>query len=243
MENKNNKLLSYYAGFLSGSLNKFITHPIDTIKTNIQISKIQNDIRLRSIITVSQRIYKAQGIKGFYQGVWIASLMGAPASSLFFGFYDYFKAKLSSSNYLNNDFKYFIAAMGAEAVSCVLWVPIDVIKERLQVQNNLKIYKYKNSFDAIKTILKNEGIFKIYSAYGGTLLSFGPTIGINLLFYEKIKKYLFSERKASTFEHFLIAFSSSVIGSIIINPIEISKIRMQVDRASSNNKGQKGHDL
>jgi inorganic pyrophosphatase/solute carrier family 25 iron transporter 28/37 len=44
--------------------------------------------------------------------------------------------------------------MIAEAVSCVFWLPIDIIKERLQVQNVMKTgYGYKNSFDAYRKIV------------------------------------------------------------------------------------------
>jgi len=58
--------------------------------------------------------------------------MGAPASCLFFGSYEILKLKfaerkLTKSKIIIN----FMAAVGAECVSSLLWVPIDVIKERL----------------------------------------------------------------------------------------------------------------
>lgn len=36
--------------------------------------------------------------------------------------------------------------MMAETISCIFWLPIDVIKERLQVQSNLKAFNYTNTF-------------------------------------------------------------------------------------------------
>ena len=57
---------------------------------------------------------------------------------------------------------YFISGFMAEAVSCVFWLPIDVVKERMQVQTNLKIYNYRNGLDAITTILKTEGVVGLY---------------------------------------------------------------------------------
>ncbi len=43
-----------------------------------------------------------------------------------------------------------------------MFVPIDVIKERLQVQSNLKTYQYKNTIDAIAKISKAEGLRGLY---------------------------------------------------------------------------------
>lgn len=54
------------------------------------------------------------------------------------------------------------AGFAAELISCVFWLPIDVIKERLQVQSNLKLYEYKNTFDAVRQISKSEGILGLY---------------------------------------------------------------------------------
>ena len=39
--------------------------------------------------------------------------------------------------------------MFAEAVACSIFVPVDVVKERRQVQANLGTYKYMNDVDAI----------------------------------------------------------------------------------------------
>lgn len=82
--------------------------------------------------------------------------------------------------------------MLAETVACILFVPIDVIKERLQVQSSLGTYYYKNSIEAFQKIIANEGFFGIYRAYGATVMSFGPCSAINLMTYDLLKcKFLF----------------------------------------------------
>ena len=57
----------------------------------------------------------------------------------------------------------------AETISCTLWVPIDVIKERLQVQSRITAsqetkfkLKYKSDFDAVKQIAKKMKAFVVY---------------------------------------------------------------------------------
>jgi hypothetical protein len=56
----------------------------------------------------------------------------------------------------------------AEMTSCAFWLPIDVIKERLQVQSELKIYTYAGPRDAAKKINRVEGVVGLYrvSIYG-----------------------------------------------------------------------------
>lgn len=145
----------------------------------------------------------------------------------------------------NNPLLFFTAGMIAEACSCVLWVPIDVLKERLQVQSELKTYSYKNTFDAIGQISKKEGILGLYKAYGATILSFGPYTGISIALYDKIKRNRLnffthfsnfldmlgldgSDRPITLFESFILSSASGFLASIVTNPMDIVKTRLQV---------------
>ena len=38
----------------------------------------------------------------------------------------------------------------AETISCIIFVPVDVIKERRQVQANMHSYEYKGDVDAFR---------------------------------------------------------------------------------------------
>ena len=74
---------------------------------------------------------------------------------------------------------HFSAGLIAECFSCILWVPIDVIKERLQVQSSLpqtasSALRYRGNLSAIQTIARTEGIRGLYKGYGATVASFGP---------------------------------------------------------------------
>lgn len=165
--------------------------------------------------------------------------MGAPASCLFFGSYESFKYfQNMQSLYTNQMLKDFMSGVGAECVSCVLWVPIDVVKERLQVQNALKSYKYEGSIDAIKQIMRGEGVIGLYRAYGATILAFGPFVGINLMLYEKVKRFLNVDASNPQFlKTISTAFITGSIASFLTNPFDIAKLRMQVQRAEIANQG------
>ena len=76
-----------------------------------------------------------------------------------------------------------------------MFVPIDVIKNRLQLQRSDASGKviaypgqpvYKNTFDAFIKIGAKDGIRGFYKGYGVTLLSFGPFSALYFLFYEEV---------------------------------------------------------
>lgn len=68
-----------------------------------------------------------------------------------------------------------------------MFVPIDVVKERRQVQADLKSFDYKSDLDACRQIKKVEGVRGLYRAYGATVMSFGPFSAFYFLFYENLK--------------------------------------------------------
>ena len=127
----------------------------------------------------------------------------------------------------------------AEALSCVLWVPIDVIKERMQVQTKplsgalqqqQQLY-YRNTMDALQTIARTERLGSLYKGYLATLLSFGPFSALYFMFYEKSKAVM--QKRLETDElpaHYTLtsATLAGATASFLTNPLDLIKLRLQV---------------
>lgn len=118
----------------------------------------------------------------------------APATCLYLTSYEVSKDALSRVDAVavSPSLLYLGAGMSAEALSCVLWVPIDVIKERMQVQqapaaNASQALYYRNTKHAVETILQTERVRGLYKGYAATLLSFGPFSALYFMFYEKVR--------------------------------------------------------
>jgi len=75
--------------------------------------------------------------------------------------FEYFKQRLQERRF-SGFATLFCAGMLSEAVSCLIWLPMDVVKERLQVQQILKIYYYRNSVEACRQIFNSDGILGFY---------------------------------------------------------------------------------
>lgn len=247
-------LISMISGLFSGSYAKLITHPIDTVKAKIQVSTTLT--QKPTILGTFTNTIKNEGIKGLYKGLPIAILGAMPACILYFGSYEFAKKRLLLfKNFSNSEFlMYFISGMFAETISCLIFVPVDVIKERRQVQINLGTYNYKSDFDAFKTILQQEKLRGLYKAYGATVMSFGPMSAFYFMFYEFFKGFcvrndartyiqrvkkedmdkLKEEKLDIPFRQSLIcAGLASSLSSFITSPLDLVKLRMQVQRAST----------
>lgn len=190
VEKKNNNLstlASSIAGLIGNSIGKFVCHPIDTIKAKIQVQQTTTSSRFGFVIKdVAMKTLAKEGWPGLYRGFGISLIGSVPASGLYFGSYEFFKQKTLKIKYLQERpfLTYLAGGMFAETVACIIFVPIDVIKERRQVQSDLKTFTYKSDIDAIRQISKVEGLRGLYKAYGATVISFGPFSALYFMFYE-----------------------------------------------------------
>jgi len=142
--------------------------------------------------------------------------------------------------------------MVAEALSCVLFVPVDVIKERMQVQGGSATAArggtfYRSTGHAIRSILKGEGISGIYRGYLATVGSFGPFSALYFAFYEAAKAAVAGNdspgdaRQLGFSESLGCAAAAGAAASVLTNPLDLVKLRLQVQRGAGGlNFGYRG---
>src|SRR5262249_2238473 len=149
------------ASATAGMLARLPCHPLDTAKAKMQ-ANIAAPGAHPSLVSVLRETIRAQGFRGLYAGFWVTFVGSAPAACTYFTSYEFLKPFLGKVNSkifeLDSMTNHFSAGLLAEAISCVLWVPIDVVKERLQVQSlippEFSSTRYKGNLDAIITIAK-----------------------------------------------------------------------------------------
>jgi hypothetical protein len=210
-------------------------------------------------------VLQTEGIRGLFKGIGAVLVGGIPGVTIYMTSYEYFKDNLSQ--YTNSQFAvYFAGGMLAEAISCIVFVPVDVVKERLQVQRqklaetpkhstngiscaHQQLY-YRNSYDALMQIYTQEGIRGIYRGYGATMLSYGPFSALYFLLYEETKALLLTQKgrtfnesayEISAKENVDLSFMESLacsafagsVSSLVTNPLDLAKLRLQIERAGS----------
>ena len=191
----------FLAGGVSGLLSRAATHPVDTIKSQMQVSNLVVKRRStersgcgstshhRPILPSTRLLNAKHAIKNLYRGFGAAALGAPMASGMYFLGYETTKKTLkkirrerrlegafNDDDHEEEEYKEdnkttihmidnIITGVVAQAFAGIAYTPVDVVKERMQVSSvlptNLKTNNgvdYRNAFDALKTIVKNEGI-------------------------------------------------------------------------------------
>lgn len=141
-----------FASAFAISLGKMATHPLDTAKAKLQIrrSGAAASSTGNGTTTTLRGVLRSSTLRELYSGFPIAVTGALPAGALYMTTYEYCKERFreDSRGYGMNQNHFltdFTAGFIAEVVSCVFWCPVDVIKERLQVQKDLRNLYYSSS--------------------------------------------------------------------------------------------------
>jgi Mitochondrial carrier protein/Mitochondrial 18 KDa protein (MTP18) len=259
--NNNNEtsILSNAMGSASaGIIARVTTHPLDTAKARLQSL---NNADYRGPMDVLWQTFRSEGIKGWYRGFSTVIVGGTPGTIVYLCSYDLFKDMIGKSTTIKtseNDntesfWVHFSSGILAESVACLIYVPVDVIKERLQIQHRTDSFQYKGGWDALMKISQNEGFSGIYKGYGATLASFGPFSALYFMFYEKFKMwskhYTETTSSSSTALPFpwivLSSAGAGALASFLTSPLDMAKLRLQVQRgariSSSGHSPQTNH--
>jgi uncharacterized membrane protein YgcG len=198
---------------------------------------------------VVRQTIKQEGIQGLYRGLGTVISIGTPAFVLYLATYEQTKKALLSFPALQENYQFvghFLSGITAETVSCLVYVPVDVIKERLQVQRKLRtgqeisgsLPMYRGTWHALATIMETEGLRGVYRGYGATLLSFGPFSAFYFLFYEKFKAWSAKTVGVEKVEEIPFqwtlasAAGAGALASWITNPVDLVRLRLQVQRGA-----------
>jgi len=246
----NNLVYNGLGSATASIISRIITHPIDTVKARLQATlQVDSSTKYKGTFDVLRRTIQTDGILALYGGFGAIVVGGTPGTMIYLCTYDLCKDYLNQNRWnLPNFSIHFLSGMIAETTACTVYVPVDVIKERLQVQQNVPSisFQYKGSYDALKQILKSEGLRGIYKGYGATLASFGPFSALYFVLYEKSKSVAENYR-IRTFTvspqswnvdslpfHYVVVCSSSAGASAawLTSPLDMAKLRLQIQRGS-----------
>jgi len=175
--------LKFLAGALTGGIGSFVGNPFDVMKTIMQA----NEGKPISITEVASKMYKDQGISGFYRGVQANVMRACVLNASKMATYDEAKGHVcDATGWTRKDPKtVFVSSVIAGFVMTLCVSPFDMIRTKLMNQpTDKKIYS--GFVDCVMKTIKNEGILSLYRGFIPIWGRFAPSATIQLLTIETL---------------------------------------------------------
>ncbi|KAM0947685.1 putative mitochondrial carrier protein [Dioscorea sansibarensis] len=202
--------LSYLSGALAGCAATVGSYPFDLLRTILASQgepKVYSSMRSAFV-----DIIKTRGARGLYAGLGPTLVEIIPYAGLQFGTYDtckrwmmawnrYRRSNLisSRSDYSLSSFQLFLCGFAAGTFSKAVCHPLDVVKKRFQIEGlqrhpkygaRLENRSYKNMFDAVRQILRQEGWPGLYKGLYPSIIKSAPAGAVTFVAYEYASDWL-----------------------------------------------------
>jgi len=129
----------------------------------------------------------------------------------------------------------------AGAFGATIVYPIDLVKTRMQNQRSSIVGQllYKNSMDCVKKVFRNEGSLGFYRGLGPQLVGVAPEKAIKLTVNDLVRGRAMDPEtgRISPFWEIVAGGSAGGCQVIFTNPLEIVKIRLQVQGEAAKVEG------
>ncbi|CAM9907838.1 unnamed protein product [Discosporangium mesarthrocarpum] len=234
-DKKKNPLIHLIAGGMAGVVESSCCHPLDTIKTRMQLRTKAGS--RRGPITTATRIITNEGFFSLYKGLSAVMAGIVPKMAVRFTSFESYKDLLGASDGKDRG-KVFLAGLGSGVTEAVLVVtPAEVCKIRLQAQYHSMLdpqemarRKYKNVIQTAFVIAKEEGVGALYKGLAPTVLRQGCNQAVNFTCYQIFKSQtmqLTGQKELDPWQHMLLGGLSGGIGPCVNNPLDVVKTRLQ----------------
>jgi solute carrier family 25 S-adenosylmethionine transporter 26 len=208
----------FLAGSAAGILSDAITHPIDTVRANLQYQRGFSNLKYGSARGAFTSLLRERAL---YRGFLSVAVTTVPAHGLYFTGFEWasrwYQRKRPGEEFRSHLF----GGLVAEVAGASVWVPADVIKQRVQLSAD------KSTVAAVRRLLAEDGVRGFYRGYWTSLATYGPFVALYFASYEWLLD-LFPNRAAAGAQ-VVCGTTAAVVASFVTNPVDVIKTRVQID--------------
>ncbi|XP_072978798.1 uncharacterized protein [Typha angustifolia] len=246
-------------GAIAGACGEGMMHPIDTVKTRLQSQAVITGTQAqKNILQMVRTVWAADGLKGFYRGIAPGVTGSLATGATYFGVIESTKNWLEEVNpNLSGHWSHFIAGAIGDTLGSIVYVPCEVMKQRMQVQGTRDSWMsaitkgsisqkpgthmygyYAGMFQAGHSIWKEQGPKGLYAGYWSTLARDVPFAGLMVTVYEALKdlseygkqRYRLNREfhLNSSIEGLLLGGLAGGFSAYVTTPLDVIKTRLQV---------------
>lgn len=204
-------------------------YPLDVVKTRIQL-QVNTQAKgegYTGIVDCFLKIIKQEGFSRLYRGISAPIMMEAPKRATKFAANDEFGKFYRNLFGLkeNNQPVAILNGASAGATEAFVVVPFELVKIRMQDKTS----KYKGALDVVKTVIRQEGILRMYNGLEATLWRhvcwnaayFGSIFQIR----ELMPKY--EDKTKRMMVDMISGCIGGIAGTILNIPFDVVKTRVQ----------------
>ncbi|KAH9892870.1 mitochondrial carrier [Cubamyces lactineus] len=130
------------------------------------------------------------GVRALYRGLVPTAMGVAPYVGINFASYEALRGVITPPGKSSVHRKLLCGAL-AGSISQTLTYPFDVLRRKMQVTGmNALGYKYNGALDALRSIVRTEGIKGLYRGLWPNLMKVAPSIATSFFTYELVKDFL-----------------------------------------------------
>ncbi|XP_062214554.1 uncharacterized protein LOC133915422 [Phragmites australis] len=237
------KLYVVGAGMFSGVT--VALYPVSVVKTRMQVAS--GDAVRRNALATIKNILKVDGVPGLYRGFATVITGAVPTRIIFLTALETTKAaslKLVEPLKLLEPVQAAVAnglaGLSASTCSQAVFVPIDVISQKLMVQGYSGHARYKGGIDVARKIIKADGVRGLYRGFGLSVMTYAPSSAVWWASYGSSQRIIWSaldhwydkEDAPSQLKIVGVQATGGVIAgavtSCVTTPIDTIKTRLQV---------------
>jgi len=216
------------AGASAGLIEVLVMYPLDVVKTRLQLQK--GNAKYKSIASTFSVIIKEEGFRNLYRGIISPILAEAPKRAVKFASNEQFKTLFPYKDGKPTNLGASAAGALAGATEAFINCPFEVVKVRMIAPDALSIYR--DSFDALFKIIKQEGPFALYKGFEAQLWRNMIWNGAYFGTINFTKENLWTPKtKGSEMgRNFLAGFLAGSLATCLNTPLDVVKSRLQNTR-------------
>ncbi|KAF5299607.1 hypothetical protein FQA39_LY11522 [Lamprigera yunnana] len=224
------------SGGSAGFVEVCIMHPLDLIKTRLQIQSGKVGIsssdphRYAGIVDCIRKMYRYEGLTSFWKGIIPPILAETPKRAVKFFTFEQYKKFFLFGSPTPTPLTFSLAGLGAGVTEAVLVNPFEVVKVTMQA-NRAVGKELPSTWYVTRQIVKEHGLGLrgLNKGVTATIARNGVFNMVYFGFYHSVKGYL-PEYEDPVWEFLRkvgIGFLSGTLGSCVNIPFDVAKSRIQ----------------
>jgi Mitochondrial carrier protein len=198
-------------------------HPIDVVKTRIQISTEYGNLGMGGTV---KKVVSDEGFTALWKGVNAAWLREASYTSLRLGLYEPTKVLFGANDKNAPFYKKFAAGSAAGALGSLAGNPFDVLKTKMMASSSKEV---PSMMATSKELFANQGISGFYRGIGANIARAMVLNGTKMACYDQAKGYvvdLTGWSKTSLMTQFFSAVTAGFFMTCTVSPFDMIRTRL-----------------